>query len=210
MKNYIYPAIIIALLLMLLFSVDRCRVIKQNADGNFEALTDSLTYFTNRLGTESASIKTLQLDKLKLKEGIIAKDKQLAALIKQFSKVKTIVQYSQLIKYDTITVPFKDTIPYIFNRTCKVGTKWYRFNYAATQSGFTIDSLSINNQVTVITGFKRKWFLGKETLTTDVSNNNPHVTITTLRSAEVIVPSPWYKKWYVWLCAGFAGGMLLH
>ena len=208
MRNYTYPAIIIILMLMLLFSVGRCRFNMQNADANFSALADSITHFTNRLGTQSASIKTLQMDKLQLEETVIEKDKQLAALTKKFSQVKTIVQYSQLIKYDTITVRYKDSVPCTFKRLGNLSTKWYCFNYTATQSGFIIDSLSINNQATVITGFKRSWFLGKETLVTDVTNTNPYVKVTTLNSVEVVVPSPWYKKWYVWLGAGIVGRML--
>jgi hypothetical protein len=50
--------------------------------------------------------------------------------------------------------------------------------------------------------------LGKESLITDVTNTNPHITVSKLKSLEVVVPSPWYKKWYVWLGAGLIGGMV--
>lgn len=193
-----------------MFSTERCQFYNQNADANFKALTDSVTYFTNRLGTQSASIKTLQLDKLQLEKTMLAKDKQLATLTKEFSRVKTVVKYSQTIKYDTIAIIYTDTVPCIFSRVGKVNTQWYRFNYITNNKGIIIDSLTINNKATVITGFKRSWFLGKETLNTTVTNTNPNIIISSLTSAQVIVPNPWYKKWYVWLGAGVIGGILAH
>ncbi|WP_154652619.1 DUF6549 family protein [Flavobacterium rivuli] len=208
MRKYIYPTAMIILLLTLIFSIERCQFYNQNANANFKALTDSITYFTNRLGTQSASIKTLEIEKSLLNQNLLAKDKQLATLTQEFSEVKSIIRYSQTTKYDTITITYKDTISCIFSRFGKVKTKWYRFNYTTNNKGITIDSLTINNQATAITGFKRSWFLGKQTLTTTVTNTNPNITITSLTSAQVIVPNPWYKRWYVWLGAGVIGGML--
>lgn len=59
------------------------------------------------------------------------------------------------------------------------------------------------------TGTKRKWFLGKETLTTDITSDNPYLKVTEITSAEVTVPTPWYKKWYVWAAVGAAGGFFI-
>jgi len=194
--------------MLLLFIVDNCRRREQMADDAVSTLSDSLTSFTNKLGLQSVHIATLQVNKAQLQDIVLAKDKKLAALTKEYSRVNAIVQYNQLVKYDTINVSYKDTVPCIFNRAGNVSTKWYSFNYNASQGGFTIDSLSINNQATSITGFKRSWFLGKETIVTEVTNTNPHVTVGTLKSIAIVVPVPWYKKWYVWLGAGIVGGLL--
>ena len=67
--------------------------------------------------------------------------------------------------------------------------------------------MKTKTETTIITGSKRKWFLGKEIYTTDITNSNPHIEITQLKAAEVIIPEPWYKKWYVWFAAGLAGGI---
>ena len=208
MKNHTCTAIVIVLIVMLFVTVQRCHTNLQNATKNYNALTDSITYFKNRDGTQLASIKTLNVNKAQLQQTLLAKDKQLASFAKQFSQIKTVIKYSQLIKYDTITITYKDTVPCAFDRFGKINTKWYRFNYTTNNKGITIDSLTINTQATVITGFKRSWFLGKETLITTVTNTNPNIAITSLTSAQVIVPVPWYKRWYVWLGAGIVGGML--
>lgn len=208
MKSYIYPGIITALLIILFYSVNQCQSFRHKAETNLTALSDSVGYYRNRLGTQTASINTLEVKQSDLKKVILSKDKQLAALSKEFSRIRSIVQYNQHISYDTITVAYKDTVPYVFNRSGMVNTKWYAFKYKSTNNGFVIDSLTLDNRVTVISGCKRSWLLGRQTLVTDVTNSNPYIQITGLKSTEVVVPSPWYKKWYVWLGAGVIGTLL--
>ena len=208
MKSYIYPGLITALLIILFYSVDRCQGFRQAAETNLTTLSDSVNYYRNRLGTQTASINTLEIAQSDLKKVILSKDEQLAALSKEFGRINTIVQYTQQMTYDTIAVTYKDTVPCIFTRSGTVNTKWYAFKYESTNTGFLIDSLSLNNKVTVISGFKRSWLLGRQTLVTDVTNTNPHITVTGLKSTEVVVPSQWYKKWYVWLGAGVIGTLI--
>lgn len=209
MRKYLYPAMILMLIIALLLSLERCQFIKQDATENSLALTDTVTYYTNRLGTQTASIKTLQLEQQELQCIILAKDKKLAALAKKFIQIQNVVQYEQVTILDTIAIVYTDTVPCAFSKSGNITSKWYNLNYKSNNKGFTIDSLTLPNQATVITGFKRKWFLGKETLTTDVTNSNPYITVTNLKAINVVVPTPWYKKWYVWLGAGIAGGFLL-
>ncbi|MES2484832.1 MAG: DUF6549 family protein [Bacteroidota bacterium] len=203
MKKYI-PYIIIATLAVALFlSIERCTYNKSQGDDNASALTDTVKYYTNRLGTQTASIKTLQVNKAGLKSLLLDKD---VALAGEFAKVHTIVNTETVFKVDTITVAYNDTISHNFERSRHVLDKWYSFGYHSNQNGFKIDSLVIPNSITVITGTKRKWFLGKETITTDVTNTNPYVTVTNIKAAELSLPVPWYKKWYIWLAVGVAGG----
>jgi len=208
MKSYIYPGIITALLIILFYSVDRCQGLRQAAETNLTALSDSIGYYRNRLGTQTARIKILEVKQSDLKKVILSKDEQLAALSKEFSRIRTIVQYTQQITYDTIAVTYKDSVPCIFNRLGTVNTKWYAFKYESTNNGFVIDSLTLDNKVTVMSGFKRSWLLGRQTLVTDVTNSNPHIMVTELKSTEIVIPSPWYKKWYVCLGAGVIGTLI--
>ena len=73
MRKYLYPAMTLMLIIALLLSFERCQFIKQNATENSIALTDTVTYYTNRLGTQTASIKTLQLQQQELQGIILAK-----------------------------------------------------------------------------------------------------------------------------------------
>ncbi|MFL9845446.1 DUF6549 family protein [Flavobacterium rhizosphaerae] len=178
------------------------------ADINLTALNDTVKHYTNKLGTQTASISTLQLDKEQLQDLILSKDVELNELSKEFAKVSSLVKYKTITKYDTIAIIYTDSIPCDFTRLSTVKKEWYGFNYISSQSGFKIDSLTIPNQTTVITGTKRKWFLGKETITTDITNSNPYINVTDIKAAEIVIPVPWYKKWYVWTAAGLALGIL--
>ena len=208
MKKYI-PYIIILLLAVLLFlSVDKCSHEYSQGISNANALTDTITHFTNRLGTQTASIAMLEFDNRQLKNVVLSKDRQLQALISEFSKVHTVVKYKTQTVLDTVFVAYKqplDSLP-VFERAGTVSDKWYGFNYRTNNNGLIISDFTMQTETTILTGTKRKWFLGKETLIADVINTNPYITVTDIKAAEVTITVPWYKKWYVWLAAGILGG----
>lgn len=206
-RNYIHYAITMALTIALVISIDSCHYNRLKWHENI-IVTDSLTFFKNKLGTKTAEIKTLQLDKKQLQHLILDKDKKLGLLTKEFSKVNSIIKYKTLVRFDTIRITYKDTIPCIFKRSGKVKENWYSFTYASDQKGIKIDSLKTYTETTIINGFKRKWFLGNETVTTNITNSNPYLEITQIKSAEIAVPQPWYKKWYIWLALGISTGLL--
>jgi hypothetical protein len=206
MKRYITPALIAVLLIILSCTSQQCSFYKKSSQINLATLTDTLRYFENALGTKTATITTLQLEKRQL-QAVITKDKKLLSLSKSFSNIESIVKYNTVTRIDTIHVHYPDTLPCNFVRSGKKVGSWYSFNYKSDQKGFKIDSLMTNTETTVITGFKSKWLLGEQTLTTDVTNSNPHIRVTSLKAAEVVIPEPWYKKWYLWLAVGAIGGI---
>jgi len=210
MKNITYKLIIAALVVALLFAVQKCNYIAGNADANLAAITDTVTHYKNKIGTTTASIKTLQLDNKQVKDLLTKKDAELAALASEFEKVRSVVKYKTVTQIDTIQIAYKDTVPCIFERTGEIKKQWYSFGYRSNQKGVEIDTLSFPNTSTVITGIKRKWFLGKETVTTDITNSNPYIKVTNIKATEVVLPVPWYKKWWLWLAAGVAGGLLVN
>ncbi|MFP9098917.1 DUF6549 family protein [Flavobacterium sp. RHBU_24] len=209
MKTKLLYTIIAGLSTALLFSVSQCRSIASRETTNTNALTDTVQYYTNVLGTQTAAIKTLKIDKRQLDEIILKKDKELAALAQGFATVHNVTQYETLTQYDTITVVYHDTVSGIFSHEGLVEKPWCRFRYTANQKGITLDSHKFPNTATVITGTKRKWFLGKETLYTEITTSNPYIKETEIKAAEVSLPTPVHKKWYVCLGIGLAGGFLL-
>lgn len=208
MKKYIPYIVIVILAVALLFSVDRCSTIKDLSNSNLNAITDTVSYFKNKLGSQTASINTLQLDNEQLQNLVLHKDAGLAKLTKEFSKVNNIVKYKTIIQLDTIRIAYKDTVPCIFERSGELKADWYSFSYKSNQKGIQIDSLKTWTTSTIITGFKRKWLLGKQTAVTDITISNPHITVTEIKASEIVVPEPWYKKWHVWLAAGICGGWI--
>lgn len=209
MKKYIPYIIIIVLTVALLLSVQRCHRVESVSLKNMQAWNDTLTTFKNRVGTITASMKTLQVDKSTLKSMVLERDKKLLAYANEFAEVHTVVQTNTVTKIDTVFVVYTEPVPYGFERSGSVNDDWYSFDYASDENGLRLSNLAIPDTVTMITGVKRKWFLGKETLTTDVTHVNPHVTVTGIKAVEVVLPTPWYKKWYVWLAAGAIGGAFI-
>jgi hypothetical protein len=215
MKSYFYIIVICLLIIALIFQCRKASEAGEISRQNTHALTDTIIYFKNGFNTETASVKTLQLEKNQLKKLVIDKDASLKQLTAEFSKVKSVTKFNSAVNFDTIGVKFDapiigmaDTIPALEKEGLAQG-KWFSMGYKITNDSLIIAPFSTWTETTVITGFKRKWLLGRQTLTTDITTTNPHITISAIKSAEVIVPEPWYKKWYLWLAAGIAGGMLL-
>jgi len=197
---------VIVLCIAIFFALLKCNRDVGGRSGNAVAISDTLRYYQNKLKGTTATMRTLQLENNQVKNTLLQKDKELAALASEFAKVHYVTKYSTVTKYDTIAVVFKDTVPCVFERLGNVTEKWYSFGYRANQKGVEFDTLTIPNTATVITGVKRKWFLGKETLVTDITNTNPHIKVTGITAAEVILPQPWFKKWYIWAIIGGVGG----
>jgi len=206
MKYNIKNIIIAVLAAALFFSFGKCGFDRGLNTTNASAVSDTVRYHQNKLNGITATVHTLQMENNRVKNALLQKDKELAALASEFSKVHYLIKYSTVTTYDTIAVVFEDTVPCVFERSGPVVNDWYKFNYKVDQKGFKVDSLIIPNTATVITGVKRKWFLGKETLVTDITNTNPHIKVTGITAAEVILPQPWFKKWYIWAIIGGAGG----
>ena len=209
MKDYIYWFIILSLTVVLMLTIQQCTDNKNQRDRTTETLADTLIYFTNTVGAQTASIATMKADKEMLNSLILSKDIELAKLSKEFSKLSNLTKYKTITKFDTISIIYTDSIAYNFERRGVINKPWYSFSYYSNQNTLKIGNLSVPNTATIITGTKRKWLLGKEVLTTDIINSNPYITVTNIKAAEIIVNVPRYKKWYVWLLTGVAGGTLL-
>jgi len=207
--KYAFQTVIFILVMLLISCLYECNRRSQLANANLNALTDTVTHFRNRIGTQTASKATLQLSNRQLRDHIISKDKELAELSKEFIQLHSFVKYQTVTKFDTIQITYKDTIPLIFERTGIITDKWYSFGYRSNQNGIQIDSFETWTSATVMTGIKRKWFLGKEILKTDITLSNPNMTVTEITAAEVTLPTQWYRKWYVWAAVGFAGGYFI-
>lgn len=210
-KNIAPYALSILLILLLTVQCNHNSRNKSNYLSNLDALTDTVKYYKNKTGTQTATIKTLRLKNNELNDYIINKDEELKAVTKEFSSVQSVVKYTTVTKFDTIYIPLEK--PIITENRFKVSgekkNKWFSLNYTITNDSLTISPFLTYTDAYIVTGIKRRWFLGKETITTDVTFTNPNITVTNLKSVTVTVNNPWYKKWYVWLAAGVTGGLML-
>ncbi|KAF2518242.1 hypothetical protein E0W68_09465 [Flavobacterium salilacus subsp. salilacus] len=215
MKRYISYSVIAVLITVLLLQCEKNTDYRNIAKQNEEALTDSIKHYKNKLGTITASRQTLQLTQQQLQQELIEKDAELAALAAEFKTIKNLTRFKSNIQLEPVNFAFdeplypasaEDTTDY-FERKGFTQTQWYSMGYKVTNDSLTIQPFTTWTETTVITGFKRKWFLGRQTLVTDVTNTNPYINVTAIQAADVTVPEPWYKKWYMWLAAGFVTGI---
>lgn len=210
-KRYLPYCFVIVLVLIIILQCKSYNIKNTTYRDNLKALTDTVTFYKNKLGTQTATIHALELEKNELDQVVLQKNKQLKTLAAEFSAVKSVVKYSAETKIDTIVTVFKKPLTALpkFNITGKREDKWCSFNYRITNDSLTLSSFIMHTDATIITGYKRKWFLGKENLTTDVTFSNPHIGVTKLTSAQVTIKQPLYKKWYVWLGIGIIGGIII-
>lgn len=202
----ILPWIIIIALISMLFK--ECESNTSLAD-NLKKQKSQTVYYKNELGTITASNKVLQLEKSQLEEYLIEQDDSLKKLASEFSKVKSIVKYRVKTKIDSVKVPFEVKVPCEFTRSGDYENEWFNLGYKVDQNGLTIEPFETWTDVTTITGFKKKWFWGKKTYTTDITASNPNITIENVKSFEEKVPVKWYESTLFKVGIGVIGGYLI-
>jgi hypothetical protein len=145
MRTPLTYVIIIALLAALVYQCDRNAENKSRMAVNTNAFNDTLKYYQNKLGTQTATIKIMQLDKHQLQDIVFKKDSELAQLAKQFAAVKSVTQFKTETALPSINVPFDAPAVFAadstlgFTRSGSVFKDWFSFNYKVSN-----DSLSLS------------------------------------------------------------------
>jgi len=201
--------LILGLFIALVLSINQCSSNKQLVSDQKAALIGATGHYKNELGTITATKQVLEFEKKDLKELLYSKDTSLNALRKEFSKVNAIIQTETMVAIDSVTVPFEAKIEYDFERKGKHMDKWFQYDYSLNEDGFRIADFAMLNKQTSITGFKRKWLLGKQTYTTDITNSNPYIKIVEVQTVQVVVPKRFYDTRLFNIGDGFVGGVLV-
>jgi len=155
------------------------------------------------------SAKTLIATNEKQAIELIGNTETIKQLTDEFSKVKSITKYVEKVKIDTVQIVYKDSVPCEFEKFGSIANEDYSLNYKSNQKGIDITDLTIDNDVTIVTGIKRKWFLGKETLTIDVTNSNKLIQNSELQHVEIQQNKPFYDTTLFKVGVGFLAGTLL-
>lgn len=176
---------------------------------NVDALNSQLTTYKLKNGQLVTSAQTMSYTNAQLKNSLLGKDKTLKQVMAKFAKVQSVTKYVTNTKFDTIAITYTDSIPCIFNKDGAIFHDWYSLGYKSNQKGITITELSIPDSVAIVTGTKRKWFLGKQTQTIDITHTNPFVETEAVQHIEVVEKPKWYKTTLFKIGLGFIGGFLL-
>jgi hypothetical protein len=208
-KNRIYILVLLTGCLILIAQLfQKCESEKLQL-ANVEALNSQTKVYKLKNGQLVTSVETLSYTNSQLKNSIVMKDKKVKELTNKFSKVQSLTKYITNIKFDTIKLTYKDSIPCNFEKVGSSFKEWYHIAYKSNQKGVEITELSIPDSVIVVTGIKRKWFLGKQTQTTDITHTNPFVQTEQIQHIEVVTPKKWYDTNLFKIGIGFIGGALI-
>lgn len=183
----------IIIFLILAFAVrEGCN--RSNMDGlvaNLKNYEDSAEYYNlkvNGLNVEIAQNKSLVLQSNdQIKSVLESMNDTMAKLIKKFKSINsgTIINNNTYISGDTIKMK-GDSIPCNF-KPFKVrrDSAHYKFVGTIAKNYFTIDTLSIPNKISIISGRKKIGFLNYEDRV-ELFNSNPLVKTTNIGSYEVV------------------------
>lgn len=155
------------------------------------------------------SVNTLQYDKTQLNDLILSNDKKLQEISDRFSKIQHLTKYITNTKFDTIKITYKDSIPFVFKKKDSIKEKWYSFKYMSDQKGLSIKDLIIPDSISIVSGIKRNWFLGKETQTIDISHSNPNIQSLNIQHIQVPKNKSFVEKYFVKELLSFALGVYI-
>lgn len=208
MKKFLrlLPYIVILILISFLWVKNQRENILERA---LTASQTETTFFKNKLGTITASREVIEVANSDLKKIISQQNEDFKKLAKEFKKVKSAVIIKTEVVFDTIEAPFINQIPFTFIRTGNVNEKWYSLEYKVTEKGLTISPFKTWTDLTVITGEKRKWFLGKKTYVTDVTASNPFISVLEVKSFTAKKKVRWYDTTVFKVGIGVIGGVLI-
>ena len=199
------------LLTFIIIQYSTCNSYKQDLQDNkslIKASQDTITYYKDKNGENSAKIALLEGDKDNLLLIIGKSNNRITKLIKAGASSGTV--YSQITKFDTITSVRVDTIN---NRPS--------FNDTTTNQWLTLklnlknDSLSkfieLRDSVSIsFQNIPQKGFLKPSKSVVIISNNNPYVKITGLKSFNIPVKSSATKvKFWIGVGLGLGFGYLV-
>lgn len=162
---------------------------EQKYKENIKALNSQVNTYKLKNGQLVSSAQSLELSNNELNLMLTQKDKE---IVSKFSKVETVTRIEEKIKFDTIKIVYKDTIPCNFKKRGTIVKKDYSLDYISTQKGVKIANVSMTDSITIVTGTKRKWWLGKETNTIDVSHTNELVRVTDIKHIDTKPKKKWY------------------
>lgn len=212
MKKYIPYLIILALAI---FGLNQCSNNSANTkryEQNLKAFQDSTFYYKNRLGHEVASRLSFQLTEKELSEQLKSKtedNKRLKEALKKIKKPIVVVQSDQEIKIDTVYVPFEVPVECKFSFDKQVNKNWFSFNASVNQDGLTISDFELQNNQTLVVGWKSKSIFKSPELKAEITNTNPYFKQLQIKPIVIIYKRSWYEKPIYTIPLGFALGATL-
>ena len=140
--------------------------------------------------------------------------------IADLKKVNAQVTIRTITKIDSVYVPILDTSNRFLLDTTGItllklptkfglNTEWYSLYSTINNKGMLIDSLSLYNRQTITLGLKSNGFFKSPSPTVVVKNENPYVSVNTMKNVVIKKNTRFYDKKGFWYGFGVATGVLV-
>lgn len=181
---------------IIVISYDTCNSYKHNYEeqsGLIVSMQDSIKYFKDKEGRNSAQIAVLEGSKENLLRIIGKSDAKLSSLVKKNARAGAV--FSQTTKFDTVVIVKRDTVDGAFEYSNQIKNNWVDLQVKIKDDSLqtflqTRDSLSVSFQKV------KQGFLKPKKSVVIVSNANPYVKTDGLRSFEVPQKKSNLKFWF--------------
>lgn len=178
-NNWLLLLILLLLTCLLFVKCENEKVL----NSNIKAMGSKIDYYKLKNGQLVNSAKTI----------IYQKVPEQSLLTKEFKKVNTIIKVIEKIQIDTVKVFYRDTIPFNFEKIGLIENDDYRMNYKINNKFLTLENITIYDSLSIVTGVKRKWFLGKEIKTIDIIHSNKLIKNVEIQHIEVLPKKKFYE-----------------
>jgi hypothetical protein len=140
-------------------------------------------------------------------------------VIKDLKDVQSQVRIRNIIKIDSILVPYTDTlylhdsIPFI-PRKFNLSNEFYSFNGKTQRNSVLLDSVSFTSGLDITIGSKKMgWFKSPKPIV-EVEYTNPYISTTSINNVIIKDEPKWYEKNGLWfgvgIGVGIVGGILIN
>jgi len=175
--------------------------------------SDSAKFTTAENGALIAYNQSLELENEEQMLALLSKYDTLAQQLETFKNVEstTIIRQEVVIVRDT--VPFETQIPCDFEPfEVRRDSMYYSFLGTIGQDFFSIDSLRIPNEQSIIIGSKKLGFLKGTERRVEIINSNPFMQVSNIGSYVIDDSKKWYQRplvtFLIGVGAGYGGAQL--
>lgn len=196
MKGYIQwvgGALLFALIIIGISTCNKYKYNYQEQSSLITAFQDSIKYYKDKDGKNSAEIALLEGSKENLLKIIGKSDEQLTKLLKKGASSGTV--FNQTTKFDTIVTIQRDTINGVVEYNNSIKNNWIELQVKVKDDSLqtslqTRDSLSVSFQKV------KQGFLKPKKSVVVITNANPYVKTTGLRSFDIPKKKSNLKFWF--------------
>lgn len=191
--NWVGGALLFALIVIFYSTCNKYKYNYEEQSSLITAFQDSIKYYKDKDGKNSAEIALLEGSKENLLKIIGKSDAQLTKLLKKGASSGTV--FNQTTKFDTIVTVKRDTVNGVIEFNNSIKNNWIDLQVKVKDDSLetflqTRDSLSVSFQKV------KQGFLKPKKSVVVVTNANPYVNTTGLRSFDIPQKKNNLKFWF--------------